>query len=344
MKTKAAILTESNAPLVVDEVEIPPLDVGQVLVKIEASGICGAQLGEIAAAKGPDKYLPHLLGHEGGGIVLETGPGVTQVREGDHVALHWRKGAGIQAKSAKYQWDGRTVNAGWVTTFNQDAVVSENRVTVISKDANFEIAALMGCAITTALGIINNDAKLKIGQSIAVIGCGGVGISVVQGAAMVSADPIIAIDIHDHKLEMAKAFGATHLINSSKVDVREAILGIVGKNGVDVAVENTGLVKLIEMAYSVTAPKGRTVLVGVPGFDQDITIHTLPLHYGKALIGSEGGQCDPAADIPKYLNLYARGKLKLDELITHRFTLDQINTALDKIRAGDVGRCMISMK
>src|SRR2546425_5517426 len=126
---KAAVLVELNAPLVLADLEMPALDVGQVLVKIQCSGICGAQLGEISGVKGPDKFLPHLLGHEGGGVVLETGPGVTHVNPGDHVVMHWRKGAGIQSRTPQYRWNGRTVNAGWVTTFNERAVVSENRLT-----------------------------------------------------------------------------------------------------------------------------------------------------------------------------------------------------------------------
>src|SRR5690349_20403357 len=117
MKMLAAILENLNAPLVLEQIEVPTLDVGQVLVQIHNSGICGAQLGEIAGVKGSDKFLPHLLGHEGGGEVVDTGPGVTQVQKGDHVVLHWRKGSGIQAKPAKYQWGDRVVNSGWVTTF-----------------------------------------------------------------------------------------------------------------------------------------------------------------------------------------------------------------------------------
>lgn len=343
MKTKAAILTELNAPLVIDEIEIPRLEPGQVLVKVHCSGICGAQLGEIAGVKGPDKYLPHLLGHEGGATVLETGPGVTQIRAGDHVVMHWRKGAGIHAKAATYKWDGRTVNAGWVTTFNEHAIVSENRLTVIPKEMDNEIAALMGCAVTTGLGIINNDANLKIGQSIAVLGCGGVGLNVVQGAAMVAADPIIAVDIHDHKLELARTFGATHLINSAQADLREEVRKIVGAQGVDVFVENTGLVRLIEQAYDLTASGGRTILVGVPRHDQDITIHSLPLHFGKVLTGCEGGHTYPTTDIPRYLRLHRNGKLKLHGLITHRFPFEQINEALDAVRSGSVGRCVLTM-
>src|SRR5688572_174041 len=163
---KAAVLVELNEPLVLTDIEVPPLDVGQVLVEVHRSGICGAQLGEIAGVKGPDKFLPHLLGHEGGGVVLETGPGVTHVKAGDHVVLHWRKGEGIQARTTAYNWGGRKVNAGWVTTFQEQAIVSENRVTPIPKDVPFDVAALMGCAVTTALGLVNNDAQVKIGDSV----------------------------------------------------------------------------------------------------------------------------------------------------------------------------------
>lgn len=343
MKARAAILETLNHPLVVDEVEFSALDVGQVLVEVGASGICGAQLNEIQGVKGEDKFLPHLLGHEGGGRVLETGPGVAQVRKGDHVVMHWRKGAGIQSKTPQYRWNGRPVNAGWVTTFNERAIVSENRLTPIGQDVPFEIAALMGCAVTTALGLINNLAQLKIGQSIAVLGCGGVGLNVVQGAAMVAADPIIAVDIHDHKLDLARSFGATHLINTKRSDLRDEVRKIVGKAGVDVFVENTGLVNLIEAAYELTGARGRTILVGVPRHDQDITIHSLPLHFGKVLTGCEGGSCDPNADIPRYLNLYAKGKLDLNRLITHRHPLSEINRALDEFRSGLVGRCVITM-
>jgi S-(hydroxymethyl)glutathione dehydrogenase / alcohol dehydrogenase len=343
MKFKAAILEQLNAPLVVAEIESQPLECGQVLVQIECSGICGAQLNEIAGTKGPDNFLPHLLGHEGGGIVVETGPGVTNVRSGDRVVLHWRKGAGIHAKPVKYKWGDRTVNSGWVTTFGQYAVVSENRLTPIAAVIPFEVAALMGCAVTTALGLINNLAQLKIGQSIAVFGCGGVGLNVVQGAAMVSADPIIALDIYDHKLELASQFGATHLINSTKCDFREEIRKIVGKAGVDAIVEITGNVQLIEHAYELTSSKGRVILVGVPKHNQNVNIHTLPLHHGKVLTGCEGGDTDPTIDIPRYLRLFQKGKLNLDKIITHRYPLAEINAALDAIRAGSVGRAMVYM-
>src|SRR5258708_1964032 len=179
MQMLAAILEQSNAPLTLAHIEIPTLDVGQVLVKIHQSGICGAQLGEIAADKGPEKYLPHMLGPEGGAEVVGVELGATDVEDGDHVVMHGRKGTGIQAKPTSYRWGDRVVNSGWVTTFSEYAVVSENRLTRIDNDIPYDIASLMGCAVTTAFGVINHDAHVEIGQSVAILGCGGGGLGMV---------------------------------------------------------------------------------------------------------------------------------------------------------------------
>lgn len=339
---KAAVLEKLNSPLIVDQVQIPELKCGQVLVKVERSGICGAQLGEISGVKGEDKYLPHLLGHEGGGIVVDAGPGVSQVKVNDHVVMHWRKGEGIEASPPKYPRNGGFVGGGWITTFNEFAVVSENRLTAIPKEIPFEIAALLGCSVTTALGLINNEANLKMGQSIAVAGCGGVGLNIIQGAAMASADPIIAIDLYDNKLKMAQEFGATNIINSSKEDIRQALKQIAGKGGVDVFVDCTGKVDIIGIGYELTAAKGKTILVGQPQYEHDLVLPSMVRNFtGKILMDSQGGQTNPTVDIPRYLNLYQKGKLNLDKLITHSFKLDHINTALDKIRNGETGRCII---
>src|SRR5580658_8655186 len=157
---KAAILAQSREPLVVDEITLPEtLGVGQVLVKVLYSTICGAQLNEIAAAKGPDKFLPHLLGHEASAEVVEIGLGVTTVKPGDTVVLHWRPSNGIQSRTPAYSWRGQRLNAGWITTFNQYAVISENRMTVIPTDFDLKIAPLLGCAVTTAAEVVNNDAR-----------------------------------------------------------------------------------------------------------------------------------------------------------------------------------------
>lgn len=334
---KAAILEKLNSPLVIKELQIPKLDFGQVLVQVYSSGICGAQMGEISGAKGEDKYLPHLLGHEGGGVVIDTGVAVTNVKQGDHVVLHWRKGIGIDAKCPIYtDENGYFVGGGWVTTFNEQAIISENRLTPISKDIPFEIAALMGCAVTTGLGIINNEAKLKFGQSIAVAGCGGVGLNVIQGAVLAGADRIVAIDIHDHKLGRATLFGATDIV---RVSQGSSIRDI---GNVDIFVDCTGNVDVIEQGYSIAQ---KTILVGQPHCGQDLILHNMRQHYcGKILMDSQGGLTNPTVDIPRYLKLYRRGKLNLNDLITDRCALFRVNEALDEIRAGNVmGRCMLRM-
>lgn len=341
---KAAILTEQRAPLTVADIELPQkLEYGQVLVRVLVSGICGSQIGEIDGAKGPDRFLPHLLGHEGAAIVEETGPGVSTVQKDDLVCMHWRKGAGIESPVPKYIWDGKTINAGWITTFNEMAVVSENRITTVPRETDPDVVALMGCAVITGLGVVNNNACLKIGQSAAVFGAGGVGLNIIQGAAMVSANPIIAIDLYDHKLEIAKKFGATHVINASNQDVAEEIKKVVGSAGVDVAVDNTGNVDVISTAYDVTSASGRTILVGVPPKGNKATIYTLPLHFEKTLTGSHGGEAEPHIDIPRYLALHAAGKLSFDGMVSHRFKLDEINKALELMRSGEVIRCIINL-
>ena len=341
---KAAILAESKQPLVIDDIALPDnLEFGQVLVDIHYSGICGAQINEIDAAKGPDKYLPHLLGHEGSGVVREIGPGVSTVKEGDHVVLHWRPSGGIQSPTPKYNWDGKTVNAGWVTTFNEQAVVSENRLTVIPDDFDMRIAPLFGCAVTTAFGVVNNDAQIKVGQSVVIFGIGGVGLNIAQAASMVSAHPIIGVDLLQHKLEMGKKFGLTHAVVGGKENVNDMILNIVGVQGADVVIETTGNSRMIEQAYNLTHPDGKTILVGVPKKGDNISIYSLPLHFNKVLTGSHGGDAIPDVEILRYISLIEAGKMTLDGLITHEFSLDEINDALDMFKSGEAGRILINM-
>jgi len=341
---KAAILTESRKPLVISEIELPEeLGIGQVLVKIHYSSICGAQINEINATKGPDKYLPHLLGHEASATVLECGPGVTTVKEDDSVVLHWRPSQGIQCSPPAYRWKGEKLNAGWVTTFSDYAVISENRMTVIPHSYDRKVAPLLGCAVTTAMGVVNNDAKIKIGESVVVFGSGGVGLNIVQFAQAVAAHPIIAVDLLDAKLEMAKRFGATHTINSNNVeDVDKAIRAIVGEGGADKIIDTTGVKNVIEQAYELTHADGACILVGVP--TEKVTIYTLPIHFNKVLAGSHGGDCVPEVDIPRIIRLNSDGKLSFDGLITHEFTLDNINEALDTVRSGEAGRVLVSME
>ena len=341
---KAAILVEQKKPLIVDEINLPKaLEIGQVLVKVHFSGICGSQLGEIDGAKGPDAYLPHLLGHEASGTVLAIGPGVKHVKEGDVVVLHWRKGLGIEGEPPKYLWQNKPLNAGWIATFNEYAIVAENRVTPIN-NGDLEVAALFGCAVTTGFGVVKNNAKLSIGDSVVIFGAGGVGLNIVQAAALVSAYPIIAVDLYDGRLELAKKMGATHIINSSKVNAEEEIKAILGSKPLDCFIDNTGNPKIIELGYAITHAQGRVILVGVPRKGNSISIYSLPLHFGKLISGSHGGETIPQNDIPRYYHLYDQGKIHLKELITERYPLEDINIAIERMRSGAAsGRCLIQM-
>jgi len=341
---KAAILAESKQPLVIDDIALPDnLEFGQVLVDIHYSGICGAQINEIDAAKGPDKFLPHLLGHEGSGVVKEIGPGVSTVKEGDHVVLHWRPSSGIQSPAPKYSWDGKVVNAGWVTTFNEQAIISENRLTVIPNNFDMKIAPLFGCAVTTAFGVVNNDAQVKVGQSVVIFGIGGVGLNIAQAANMVSAHPIVGVDLLEHKLEMGKKFGLTHAVVGGKEQVNDIIRDIVGAQGADVVIDTTGNSRVIEQAYELTHPDGKTILVGVPRKGDNVNIYSLPLHFNKVLTGSHGGDAVPDLEIPRYIRLMESGKMNLNGLITHEFGLNHINEALDLFRSGEAGRIIINI-
>ena len=341
---KAAILVESKKPLIIEDITLPEsLEFGQVLVDVHYSGICGAQINEIDAAKGPDKFLPHLLGHEGSGVVHEVGPGVNTVKKGDPVVLHWRPSKGIQSPTPKYNWNGKTVNAGWVTTFNEQAIISENRLTVIPNNFDMRIAPLFGCAVTTAFGVVNNDAQIKVGQSVVIFGIGGVGLNIAQAANMVSAHPIVGIDLLEHKLEMGKQFGLSHSVVGGKTNVNDAIRDIVGPQGADVVIETTGNSRIIEQAYELTHPDGKTVCVGVPRKGDNISIYSLPLHFNKALTGSHGGNAVPDVEIPRYIRLMNAGKMTLDGLITHEFAIEEINDALDLFRSGEAGRIIINL-
>ena len=348
MKMTAAVVEEFNKPLVLRELNIPALDCGQVLVRIYCSGICGAQLHHMAGIGTRKEFLPFLLGHEGGGEVVDIGRLVKHVKIGDRVVLHWRPGKGIESNFPKYTGEtGSIVGGGLVTTFSDYAVVSENRVTTIPSDIPFDIAALMGCCITTGFGLINNEAQLKIGQSIAVFGCGGVGLSVIKGASMASGYPIIAIDIKNNKREQAEICGATNFVESEEVEsfIKTKMYGV--SEGIDVCVDTTGNPECIEKAYNLTKAGGKTILVGQPIPGLEFVFRNAFQHYkGKILMDSEGGKTDPSVDIARYINLYRAGKFTSGMFISpNSFWLRDVNEALDKLRSGSIsGRAMMWMK
>ena len=340
---QAAVLRETGKPLSVEELTVPEPGRGQVLVRIRYSGFCRKQLEEMAGIR-PDPFLPHLLGHEGSGIVEAAGPGVTHAQPGDHVILSWIKGPGIQSETPTYLSGDEPINAGWVTTFNEYVLASENRVTPIRKDMPLEQAALLGCAVPTGAGSILHDAKVGPGASVAIFGVGGIGLNAVQAAASKGAKMIVAIDIHDSKLEMARAFGATHTVNAGREDPVEAVKALTGGGGADYTFESAGLIRTMEQAYEAASDTvGKVVLAGVNPAAEKLCIDPHALHFGKVLTGTAGGFSKPEQDFPHYVELYMNGQWKLDELITHRFTLSEINRAADLLAGGEAGRVMIRL-
>jgi S-(hydroxymethyl)glutathione dehydrogenase/alcohol dehydrogenase len=339
---KAAILYELNKPLRIEEISVPELQEGQVLVKIMTSGICHSQLNEIKGKKGPDKYLPHTLGHEGAGIVEDIGPKVTKVKKGDHIILSWIKGSGMNAAAPEYYSDDKRINSGQLSTFNEYTVTSENRVTPIVKEMPLDKAALIGCAVATGMGAVLNNAKLKAGDSIVVFGVGGIGQSAILAAAIVKARIVIAVDINEEKLASAKELGATHTVNAKRTDALATIKEITNGNGVDYAIESAGLVETMEPAFkAVREFGGKAILIGNLFHGQLISIDPFALICGKQIVGSWGGETEPDRDFPKYVELYLSGKLKLDQLITHRFKLEEINEAFSIMEIGKLGRGII---
>ena len=334
---RAVVLEKLNSPLAIREVETTPLKIGQVLVRNMVSGLCGAQLHEIRGHKGNGKFLPHLLGHEGCGIVEQIGPGVSTVRAGDKVVLHWRKGSGIESDFPTYILGGKEIRSGKVTTLSEYSIVSENRITVVPDDTPEYLCALLGCSVTTALGIINYDAELKFGESILIIGCGGVGLNLIQAASMASALPIVCMDKNKNKKALAAAMGATLFLDHLGGDYREEF---------DVIVDTTGNSDAIANSMPFLADAGRYILVGQPAPGENLTIPdgaTLWSARGKTIKVSQGGATIPPRDIPRYIKLHDAGMLSVDKVVTHIFTLDDINEAFDFLRSGNTGRIMIKI-
>jgi len=334
---KAVILEKLNSDLSVGKVELTSLQYGQVLIKNIVSGLCGAQLQEIAGLKGNANFLPHLMGHEGCGIVQEIGPGVNTVKVGDKVVMHWRKGEGIEAPFPKYRYNNRDMSSGKVTTLSEYSIVSENRLTSVPHDTPEELCALLGCGLTTALGVITNEAEVKFGESVMVIGSGGVGLNLIQGAKLVSAYPITAVDIVEEKRELCIAIGATHFINSSTEEITDKY---------DVIIDTTGSPDVIAKATTYLSGTGRLILVGQPKPENSISVPNANKLFdgiGKMIKATQGGKTNPTEDIPRYIKLHKAGLLDITKIITHRFELSDINKAFDLLRSGKAGRIMINI-
>tara|TARA_Y200000002_G_scaffold383026_1_gene402679 strand:+ start:125 stop:1198 length:1074 start_codon:yes stop_codon:yes gene_type:complete len=342
---KAAVLEKQKSPLkLVSNVKIPRLKKGQVLVKLAYSGVCHSQIMEIEGLRGEDKYLPHFLGHEGSGIVIETGPDVTKVKSGDTIVLGWIKANGIDSGGCCYKHKDKYFNAGSVTTFNEYAIVSENRCVIIPKKIPMDIAALFGCAVLTGSGILTNTIKPKNNTDIAFFGIGGIGISALAASRLYSFNKIFAIDINDERLALAKEFGATHIFNP----LNECPVRFIKENtddiGVDYAIDAAGLVKTIEQAFeSIKTNDGLCVFASHPRFGDKISIDPFDLISGKRIIGSWGGDAQPDKDIPIFSKLYLDGKLPLEKFISKKYKLEDINLAINDLKKGKVIRPIIEL-
>ena len=332
MKTLAAVLAELNKPLLLRELTIPELKPGQVLVDMAYSGICQSQLLEIKGRRGPDRFLPHTLGHEGSGTVRAVGPGVEKVKPGQRVVVSWIAGQGAAVASTLYHDGSAAVNSGAVSTFMRHAVTCENRVTPIAEDMPLREAALLGCAVPTGAGILINTVNLRPGQTVAVFGVGGI------------TKAIVAVDIFDHKLGQAKALGATHAINATSKEPVSAVLELTGGRGVDCAIEAAGKRQAMEAAFrSVRDKGGLCVLAGNLSHGEKIELDPFDLIKGKRILGTWGGETRPDEDFPRYVESYKAGRLKLSGLVTHEYTLEAINRAFTDLEEGRVGRALINV-
>ena len=359
---KAAVLYEPFQPLFVEDLDLEGPRRREVLVKLAASGVCHSDLHYI---KGDREHpMPVVLGHEGSGIVEEIGPGVTYAKPGDHVVLSFVPSCGqcsycVKGRQnlcqARYTLQGNLLDGtkrlrkgqqeishfNGLSTFGEYAVVPEDSLVLIRDDAPLDKLALIGCGVPTGVGAAIHTAKVQPGSKVVVIGAGGVGLNVLQGAALAGAETIIAVDIHGPKLEHSMQFGATHLVNAATQDVVESVAEITGGDMADYAFEVIGSTMAINQALSTTKRGGVTVAVGVAPTGAELTIDPDFLHQDRVLMGCTYGSCYPRADMPMLVDLYMAGKLKLDELISRTFSLDEINTAFDLLDRGEVARSII---
>jgi S-(hydroxymethyl)glutathione dehydrogenase/alcohol dehydrogenase len=343
--TSAAVLVEIGQPLQIWDLAIPALKPGQVLVDVAFSGVCHTQLLEIEGKRGHDRFIPHTLGHEGSGVVVETGPGVSKVKSGDHVVLTWIKGEGADVGSTSYQHSTQIVNSGAISTFMRRTIISENRLVPIPQTMPLREAALLGCAFPTGAGIVFKSAGVKPGDSVAIFGAGGIGLSAVAAASLMNADPIVAVDIHDYKLQLAASLGARHTINSAQGDAVATLLALTGGRGFDVVIEAVGRKETMEAAFQATRDHGGVcVLAGNLPHGETISVNPFHLIRGRRMVGTWGGETQPDRDIALYARLHESGKLKLAALATGDYSLDDINQAFADLKRGAVGRALIDME
>ncbi len=349
---KAAVCRAFGAPLSIEEVSLRDPAGSEVLVKIAACAICHSDIHYIDGAWGGT--LPAVYGHEAAGIVEKVGPQVATTAPGDRVVVTLLRSCGhcrycaagnSQFCETKFPLDrasplsgsgGEAITHGLRTAaFAEAALVEESQVAKISESLRFEVASLLSCGVLTGFGAVVNTAKVPVGASVVVIGAGGVGLNCVQGAALSGAQPIIAVDIAEEKLEAAPRFGATHGVNPSRVAPGEAIRALTGGRGADFVFVSVGSTSAMKQGLSLLADGGALVIVGMPASGAMTDYEPVDLAYrGQRIIGSRMGSARLPVDLPRLVEAYQAGRLKLDELVTARFPLDRINGAIEAARAG----------
>jgi Zn-dependent alcohol dehydrogenase len=352
-KGRAAIFVEPKKPLVVDEVEFPDPGPDQILVKLFASGVCHSQLHTMGRPVRPGHRLPALLGHESTGVVMAQGRDVKHVKEGDHVITTWvdrDNSTTTQPLVAHALNDRAQYSARWkdkevmhsAATWAEYALAQERVVLPLTRDTPTDVTAIVGCAVMTGAGAIINTLSVKPGESVAVFGAGGIGLCAIAAAAIVDAYPIIAVDVIEEKLAFARRFGATHTVNGQEADAVKAIQEITN-GGADYAIDAVGLAQTQEQILRAVRPGyaglnrgGTALLIGLTPAGAKPMLDTSLFAGSRSFTRTSGGDCRPERDFPLFIRWYRDGKLRLDELVTNRYTLDQINAAVDDLEHGRI--------
>ena len=353
---RAVVARAKGEPVTVEMIEVPDPGPGEVLVTVQACGVCHTDLHYREGAINDD--FPFLLGHEAAGIVEEIGAGVTNVAVGDFVVLNWRAVCG-QCRSClrgrpwycfathnatqKMTLDGVELSpALGIGAFAEKPLVAAGQATKVDSAASPEVAGLIGCGVMAGLGAAMNTGGVSRGDSVAVFGCGGVGDAAIAGSRLAGAHTIIAVDIDDRKLDIARNFGATHTVNSTNEDPIEAIRGLTGGNGVDVAIEAVGLPATYEQAFYSRDLAGTVVLVGVPNPEMKVELPMIEVFgRGGTLKSSWYGDCLPSRDFPMLIDLYLQGRLDLDRFVSETIALDEVEEAFHAMERGEVLRSVV---
>lgn len=358
-RIKAAVCHEFASPLVIEEIDIAPPGHGEVMVDVRACAICHSDIFYAEGAWGGS--LPAVYGHEAAGIVAAVGQGVEGVSPGDHVVVTLIRSCGhchycaqgsrvmceevfpLDGKSPLTGAGGHTYEQAMRTgAFAQKVVVHESQIAGIPADMDFAVASLLACGVITGFGAVINTAKVRAGQGVAVIGCGGVGLNGVQAAALAGASPVIALDLSDHKLAVARRFGATHAFNAAAPDTAAAIMDLTAGRGVDHVFVTVGAKAAFDSAFSYLTKNGTVIIVGMPpsGVLASYDPGTMAA-WNQKILGSKMGETDIARDIPVLVEHYRAGRLKLDEMVSGRYPLRRINEAIAAVKAGTALRNVI---